>query len=125
MFRTRLTLKPGRPGTKRLLTEYGDRLVCVRYRYDDERKIRCKTVELIVDEITWPPLPPAQHLQPEDIVSINVEPSEKGLRDLLLRLRGTWIPAQNTCRIPYELAALLNLTRRIVTSADTHIEGGE
>jgi len=124
MFRTRLTLKPGRPGTKRLLTEYGDRLVCVRYRYDDERKVRCKTVELIVDEITWPPAPAAQQPEPHDIVSITVEPSEQGLRNLILRLQGTWIPAQNTCRISYEMAALLNLTRRIVGTVHTPVDSG-
>jgi len=33
-MRVRLHLKPGQQGTRRLLEEYGDRLVCVRYRYD-------------------------------------------------------------------------------------------
>jgi hypothetical protein len=31
---TRLTLRPGMPGTKRLLARYGERLVCVRYLYE-------------------------------------------------------------------------------------------
>jgi hypothetical protein len=46
---TRLTLAPGQNGTKKLLARYGDRLVCVRYRYDSERAVRHKTVELIVE----------------------------------------------------------------------------
>ncbi len=29
------------------------KLVCVRYRYDAERKKRYKTVEIIVDEAPW------------------------------------------------------------------------
>jgi hypothetical protein len=33
----------------------GDRLVCVRYRYDEQQKKRCKTVELIVEEDGWEP----------------------------------------------------------------------
>ena len=33
-LRTRVSLKPGRPGTRALLARYGDRLVCVRHRYD-------------------------------------------------------------------------------------------
>ena len=33
-MRVRLLLKPGQKGTKQLLTQYGDRLICVRYRYD-------------------------------------------------------------------------------------------
>jgi hypothetical protein len=53
MLRTRLTLQPGRPGTKRLVDEYGERLVCVRYRYDDARHRRLKTVELIVEDVPW------------------------------------------------------------------------
>jgi len=30
---TRLTLRPGVPGTKSLLARYGERLICVRYLY--------------------------------------------------------------------------------------------
>jgi hypothetical protein len=50
-----LHLKPGQKGTKRLVADYGDRLVCVRYRYDAARKRRIKTVELIVAESDWHP----------------------------------------------------------------------
>jgi hypothetical protein len=46
--RVRLHLKPGQKGTKQLLAQYGDRLICVRYRYDAQRKKRFKTVELLV-----------------------------------------------------------------------------
>jgi hypothetical protein len=35
-----LRLKPGQKGTKRLLAQYGDRLICVRYRYDAEVAVR-------------------------------------------------------------------------------------
>src|SRR5688572_27556965 len=45
---TRLTLRPGMPGTKKLQARFGDRLVCVRYVYDKERRRRLKTVELVV-----------------------------------------------------------------------------
>jgi hypothetical protein len=41
-------LKPGQPGTKRLVTQYGRRQVCARYRYDAEQRKHFKTVELIV-----------------------------------------------------------------------------
>lgn len=40
----RLTLTPGQPGTKRLVEQYGERLVCVRYRYDQLRRRRDKTI---------------------------------------------------------------------------------
>lgn len=39
---TRLRLNPGQNGTKKLVKEYGEKLVCVRYRYDAERKSATK-----------------------------------------------------------------------------------
>jgi hypothetical protein len=51
-------LKPGQAGTKKLTQQYGDRLVCVRYRYDAHTRKCRKTVELIVEESDWPsPVP--------------------------------------------------------------------
>lgn len=44
----RLTLRPGMAGTKKLLARNGERLVCVRYRYDRATGRRVKTAELIV-----------------------------------------------------------------------------
>ncbi len=55
VMNTKLTLKPGQRGTKKLLKKYGNRLICVRYRYDEEKKLRYKTVELIVDVSEWEP----------------------------------------------------------------------
>ncbi|MCP4130890.1 MAG: hypothetical protein GY754_07895, partial [bacterium] len=51
----RRNLKPGRKGTKKLVDICGDNLVCVRYRYDEKRKKRLKTVEIIIDETDWEP----------------------------------------------------------------------
>ena len=48
--RVRLHLKPGQKGTKQLLAQYGDRLICVRYRYDAQRKKRFNTkFELVIN----------------------------------------------------------------------------
>jgi hypothetical protein len=59
----RATLRPGQKGTKKLVSRFGDRLICVRYRYDATRRKRFTTVELIVDEADWtastPPAPEA------------------------------------------------------------------
>jgi hypothetical protein len=40
----------GATGNERLVQEYGAQLLFVRYRVDEERGRRCKTVELIVNE---------------------------------------------------------------------------
>lgn len=64
---SRVTLPPGRNGTKKLLRQYGDRLLRVRYRYDSETRRRLTTVELIVDEVPWDPpgTPPPVKLDAE------------------------------------------------------------
>lgn len=51
----RVTLIPGRNGTKKLLRQYGDRLLRVRCRYDSTTGRRQKTVELLVEDVPWIP----------------------------------------------------------------------
>ena len=52
---TRVTLRPGEKGTKALVAEHGQRLICVRYRYDPNARMRYKTVELVVEQVPWEP----------------------------------------------------------------------
>ena len=60
-MRTRLTLHPDQDGAKQLRDRYGERLVCVRYRYDETKKQRWKTVELIIEKSDGePPTPRRQ-----------------------------------------------------------------
>lgn len=54
-MRVRLVRRPGQHGTREYLEEYGDRLVCVRYRYDAAAGRRYKTIEIIVGEAPWAP----------------------------------------------------------------------
>jgi hypothetical protein len=68
--RVRVHLKPGQKGTKQLLARYGERLICVRYRYDAQRKKRFKTVELLVAERDWEP--PRSRFAPDQIVGLRV-----------------------------------------------------
>jgi hypothetical protein len=58
-MKSRKHLKPGQNGTKRVVGQYGDALLCVRYRYDDQNCKQYKTVEIIVCETPWTP-PPAK-----------------------------------------------------------------
>lgn len=50
-MKTRLVLKPGQKGTKRLLEKHGDALLRVPFRYDAESRQRLKTIDLIVDRV--------------------------------------------------------------------------
>src|SRR5262249_12946847 len=77
MLRTRLTLRPGRPGTKDLVAEFGDRLLCVRYRYDDEHHLRYKTAEVIIEAAPWTP---ARPFAATDVIELRIRPQERTLR---------------------------------------------
>jgi hypothetical protein len=79
MMRALLYLKPGQKGTKQLLAQYGNRLVCVRYRYDVQWKKRFKTVELIVAEHEREP--PAPRFTDDAIVGVRVGFAEVEVRD--------------------------------------------
>ena len=85
-MRTFLHLKPGQKGTKQLLTQYGDRLVCMRYRYEAQRKKRCKTVELIVAEREWEPSPP--RFAADTIVGVRVGFAEVERREQVKQAGG-------------------------------------
>lgn len=111
-LRTRLSLRPGERGTRKLHARYGDRLVCVRYRYDEATGRRIKTVELIVDETEVEPTAPALDLARRYIV---VRPEEVELRRQVKQAGGYWHPECVAWSLPYETIVTLGLTDRIVT----------
>lgn len=115
MLRTRLTLKPGRSGTRDLVEQYGSRLVCVRYRYDDELGVRYKTVELIVEEKAW--TPPTAQYKPTDLVHVRIAPHEGRLRDALKLLGGRYQPSTDTWLIAYAATTALRITNLITPIA--------
>lgn len=103
-MRTRLTLRPGQRGTRRLCDEYGDRLVCVRYRYDEARGVRLKTVELVVDERPWRYCLP-WHLEPSNrMVLVDGRFIERALRRELQAAGGAWRPEHGAWEVPYAVA---------------------
>ncbi len=87
-MKTRLVLKPGQKGTKRFTEKYGDKLLCVRYRYDAEKKQRLKTVELIVESTEW--IPPTPRYASDDLVPLHIAGYEKELRALAKAAGGKW-----------------------------------
>lgn len=70
-MKTKLILKPRQKGTKKLLNQYGDRLICVRYRYDEKSRKRYKTAEIIIDEKEWKPLQKAPSSEAKVFLQIN------------------------------------------------------
>ena len=110
-MKSRLNLKPGRKGTKKLVEQYGTSLLYVRYRYDDVRGVRLKTVEIVVEEKPWQP---SARLRPGDIVSLAVNFAEKELRDSLKAAGGKWCPEEKVWYVPYGLFRGTELEKRIV-----------
>lgn len=108
-MRTRLTRQPG---TKQLLDEYGSKLVCVRYRYDEATQRRLKTVELIVAEAPY--VPPAARLKPETIIGLQVGLKEYDVQRLVKAAGGKWNPTRRVWELRYEKALALNLEERIM-----------
>jgi hypothetical protein len=111
---TRLSLAPGQNGTKKLLARYGERLVCVRYRYDPARKVRHKTVELIVETIVWAPNPRNPRREPEDMVAVRIGFSETALRERIKAAGPIWRPRQKLWEVDWKTVRDLGLHARVV-----------
>lgn len=103
-------LKPGQRGTMRLHEKYGDALLCVRYRYDENRRVKLKTVELIVDErpLDMP------RFKVDDIVPVSVAYDEVELREQLHKMRARWDAQIKMWFVPYGLIRNTALESRIM-----------
>jgi hypothetical protein len=110
---TRVTLHPGQRGAKKLFTLYGDRLLCVRYRYDEQQKKRFKTIELIVEEGPWDPKP-ARRRTDDQRVRVRVALPEVELRNQVKHAGGRWDPHRRLWELRYEQVVALGLEERIV-----------
>ncbi len=114
---TRLSLAPGQNGTKKLLATYGDRLVCVRYRYDRARGVRHKTVELIVETLPWAPRARAPRRESGDLVAVRIQYSETALRECVKSAGGIWRARQGLWEIDWKTVRELGLQTRVVNDA--------
>lgn len=103
-MRTRVKLRPGQRGTKRWLEQYGDQLICVRYRYDAGRRRRYTTVESIVAEGDWTPPPPS----PDTIVGLRVAWGEVAVAGRIKAAGGTWNRRRWVWGLAYGQAAALD-----------------
>ena len=112
-LRTRVSLKPGRPGTRQLQERYGDRLVCVRHRYDEPTGRSFKTVELIVEETPWKP---RESSEAERIVRLRVGREETRVRAAVKGAGGRWNPQDRLWELRQDEAVALGLEDRIVES---------
>lgn len=110
-MKVRRKVKPGQPGTKRLMELYGSNLVCVRYRYDVEAKKRYITAEIIIDEAEWVP----KHLRFEEgeIVVIRIPFEDADLQKKVRQAGGRWDGNRCVWKLRYDQAVILGLQHRV------------
>ena len=112
---TRLKLKPGQKGTKKLHAEHGDALVCVRYRYDEKSCTRVKTFELVVEKTVW--RPPVRKFAENDQVPVRIGFAEKDLIESARTAKGRWNPDVKLWFIRYGKIKGTALEKHIVLDA--------
>jgi hypothetical protein len=112
---TRLKLKPGQKGTKKLAAKFGDALVCVRYRYDEASLIRIKTIELVVEKTAWKRT--ARNFADRDLVPVSIGFSENALRKEARAAKGRWDPEKKLWFIRFGRMKGTNLVKHIVLDA--------
>jgi hypothetical protein len=117
-MQTKLTLLPGQSGTKKLLRQYGDQLICVRYRYDDYHKKRYKTVELIIEETPWVTENNGKAGRKNSIrnerVPVRIGFKERELRSLVKDAGGIWRKEEKAWMLSYKKVVELGLEKRII-----------
>lgn len=111
---TRLTLRPGQPGTRKLVARHGERLVRVRYLYDAATGRRLKTVELIVESVPWTTRARSARRRDDDVVYVRIGYEETDLRARAKRLGAIWRQAQRLWEITYRDSKNLGIEGRIV-----------
>jgi hypothetical protein len=120
-MKTRLILKPGQKGAKRLTEKYGDDLVCVRYRYDAVLNQRLKTVELVVERADR--TPPPLKFATDTLVPVHIEGYEKELRAQAKAAGGRWNPEKQLWFVPYGKIVGTSLEKHIqIDEVDNNIK---
>jgi hypothetical protein len=113
---TRLILRPGQPGTRKLVEKYGERLLCVRYIYDAAAGRRLKTVELVIESAPWKARPRKPRRRNDDVVYVRIAYHESDLRERAKRLGAIWRQPQQLWEITSRDSKRLGIEDRIVES---------
>ncbi|MFM9971108.1 MAG: hypothetical protein ACKVQK_22165 [Burkholderiales bacterium] len=102
------------PGTKKLQQRYGEKLVCVRYLYDQATKKRFKTIELIVEETPWQGKPRRRRINDYDMVAIRVAWEETETRAAIKAAGAIWRPRHRLWEVDWKTVRELKLQDKVV-----------
>ena len=105
-----------------MVEQYGDTLICVRYRYDAKARKQYKTVEIIVSESEWTP-PPAKYTDGA-LVPLKIGINEFALQNQVRAVGGRWDKQQQVWFVPYGCISGTKLEKLIAveTSNDAKID---
>ena len=92
--------------------KFGKDLVCVRYRYDEERKKKIKTAEIIVDEKEWKR--DYKRIPANKIMFVRVVYGEIETARLIKSAGGRWNRKEKLWELPYREVKSLGLEDRLV-----------
>jgi len=105
---------------KKYLAQYGDALVCVRYRYDEQKRKQYKTVEIIVSESDWEP-PPAKYPD-STLVGLKISFKETTLQSQVKAVGGRWDKDEKIWIVPYGCIRGTKLEKLIVLEIKKRLE---
>jgi len=111
-MKTKRILQAGQPGTKKLVERYGDNLICVRHRYDDQKKTIYKTIEIIIEDKPWQEN--NKNIPKYKSVDIRIGYNEIELRSRIKACGGKWDPHRKVWQLSYKKVKELDLLERIV-----------
>jgi len=100
------TMRPGDRGTAKLVRDWGDRVVAVRYRYSNSPPTRFTTIELVVASAPWTPTASRS-------VLVEVRSWEGDLREKIRAAGGRFVLKAMRRRIRYDKAIALGLEDRV------------
>jgi hypothetical protein len=104
----------GEKDTEKLVHEHGNRLVCVRYRYDFDTRKKYKTVELIIEENDWHPRIQATDTD-QPSVRIRIAYNERELQRAIKAYGGRWSMSERVWLVGPVAVEELGLEDRVVS----------
>lgn len=103
-LRVAKTYGPEQDGAKRFSRRYGDQLVCVRHRLNDDGSIRHTTVELVVEST---PIATRER----KVIALRIPATDRRSRALLLACGAKWRPKERYWLVQHLIAKNLRVLR--------------
>lgn len=95
-----------------MVEQYGDRLLSVRYIYDEQKQIMLKTAEILIEEKPW--RRKNKKISYNKTVHLRIEYGEIGLGRLVKSAGGRWNKEGGYWELPYREVVSLGLDNRII-----------